>query len=586
MTAEAISPFLRETLLFLALAGVLIPLLQRLRVSQVLGFLAVGVMVGPFGLALWIDRWPWLAWLTFPNGAGVAALAELGVVFLMFLIGLELSVPRVWALRKWVFGAGLAQVLLSAAAIGGLAAAFGNRPAVAAVLGLVLALSSTAVVMQLLSEQRALGTPVGQAAFSVLMLQDLAVVPLLILVDVVGSGSDDAVGVVLAGAALKSVVAVGLIFGVGRLLLRPLFRSFARRHQPEVFVALTLLTALSIGGVTAAAGLSMALGAFLAGLLLGETEYRHEVAVTIEPFKGLLMGLFFMSVGMGVDLRQVAQNPLWIALSVAGLFALKGLVAAGVFRVAGLRTGPAVEAGLLLGEGGEFAFVVIGHALAIGLLAPPVAQFMMLVVTGSLFATPLVARAAAGLGQRLQRGPAEPDENFEMDGGLQDHVVIAGCGRVGQLLAGVLARQGIPFVAIEHDAHAVARLRAQGLPVTYGNASRPELLRKLHAGQARAVVMTMDQPSAAMHAVRAIRAEYPELPVLARSRDEGHAADLREAGASVVVPETLEGALQLSGAVLAALGLPAAEAAEALAQERAQRGEVKRAKPPAAARGR
>ncbi|MEW6704355.1 MAG: cation:proton antiporter [Pseudomonadota bacterium] len=570
VAAEALSPFLRETLLFLTLAGVLIPLLQRLRVNQVLGFLAVGVAAGPFGLALWADRAPWLAWFTFSNVEGVAALAELGVIFLMFLIGLELSVPRVLALKRWVFGAGLAQVLLSAAAIGGIALAFGNRPGVALVLGLVLALSSTAVVMQLLSEQRALATPVGQASFSVLMLQDLAVVPLLILVDVVASKADHAVGATLAAVALKSVVAVSLIFVAGRWLLRPLFRSFARRRQPEVFVALTLLTTLSIGGATAAAGLSMALGAFLAGLLLGETEYRHEVGVTIEPFKGLLMGLFFMSVGMGVDLRQIAANPGWIVLSVAGLFLIKGLIASAVFRVAGLGWPQAVEAGLLLGEGGEFAFVVIGHALAAGLLAPPVAQFMMLVVTGSLFATPALARLGATLGARLKPVP-EAAEGASDLGALQGHVIVAGCGRVGQLLAGVLQRQGVPFVAIEHDAHLVDRLRRQGLPVVYGNAARPDLLRRLHADQARAVVMTMDQPSAAMQAVHAARREYPALPVLARSRDEEHAAQLRQAGASEVVPETLEGALQLSGAVLAGLGVPAAEAAAALQDERERR---------------
>ncbi len=318
MTEQHGLPFLREALVFLVFAGVLIPLLQRLRINQVLGFLVVGVLVGPHGLGQWATQWPWLATVTFSNASGVSQLAELGVLFLMFMIGLELSTQRLWALRRWVFATGGAQVVLSAAAIGGLALAFGNAWQPALVLGMVLALSSTAVVVQLLAQRQALATPMGQAVFSVLMLQDLAVVPLLILIDLLGSGSGDHIGSILGLTVLKSVGAVLLIFVVGRRLIQPVFRAFASRHQPEVFVALTLLTTMGIAGLTEAAGLSMALGALLAGLLLAETEYRHEVEVTIEPFKGLLMGLFFMSVGMGLDLRAVASDPLWVPLSVIG----------------------------------------------------------------------------------------------------------------------------------------------------------------------------------------------------------------------------------------------------------------------------
>ena len=367
-------PFLRETLLFLTLAGVLIPLLQRLKVNQVLGFLGVGLVVGPYGLGLWVDTWPWLAQFTFPQGSGVTALAEMGVLFLMFMIGLE------WAMRRWVFGAGALQVVLSSGVICALAMAFGNSWQASLVLGMVLSLSSTAVIVQLLSQREALATPMGQSVFAVLMFQDLAVVPVLILIDLLGRGSSPDMWSVTGLTLLKSVVAVVLIFLVGRKIIRPLFRNFARQRQSDVFMALTLLATLSIAGLTAAAGLSMALGALLAGLLLAETEYRHEVEVTIEPFKGLLMGLFFMTVGMGIDAREILANPLWVPLSVIGLILIKAVVVTGIFRIGGLSWGRSVESGLLLGQGGEFAFIVVGVAAASKLLSPEMAQFVLLVV--------------------------------------------------------------------------------------------------------------------------------------------------------------------------------------------------------------
>ena len=392
MDHSASMPFLRETLLFLTLVGILIPLLQRFRINQILGFLAVGVLVGPNGIGLWVDRWPWLENLTFSRLQGVQSLADLGVIFLMFLIGLELSAQRLMSMRRWVFLGGSAQVLLSALIIGSLAWVFGNGPSVAVVLGLVLSLSSTAVVLQLLAQQRSLAQPLGQAVFAILMLQDLAVVPLLILIDILGRASSSGLATTLSLTLLKSAVVVTLIFVVGRRVIEPVFRLFARQHQPEVFMALTLLVALSTAGATAAAGLSMALGAFMAGLLVAETQYRHEVEVTIEPFKGLLMGLFFMSVGMGIDVREVVTHQYWIAASVVGLVLIKTIVTGGVLRVGGLSWGRALEGGLLLAQGGEFAFIVVGVATTLGLLQPDLAQFLLLVVSLSLMVTPLAAR--------------------------------------------------------------------------------------------------------------------------------------------------------------------------------------------------
>lgn len=556
MNHLALFPYLRETLFFLALVGILIPLLQRLRVNQVVGFLIAGMLVGPQGLA-----------------REVQTLAELGVIFLMFLIGLELSVPRMWAMRRWVFLGGLTQVVLSALLIAGLVRLLDQSLATALLLGAVLSLSSTAVVVQLLSQQRALAKPLGQAAFAILMLQDIAVIPLMIFVDMFSSQPTGNLVFAMSLAALKSVAVVVLIFLVGRTVIRPLFRLFAQQRQPEVFMALTLLIALSTAGATAVAGLSLALGAFLAGLLLAETEYRHEVEVMIEPFKGLFMGLFFMSVGMLIDLETALREPLGIALCVIGLLLSKTLVAAAVLRIGRLSWGKSLEGGTLLAQGGEFAFIILGTAAVTQLMPNTTTQFVLVVVSISLMVTPLFAKLGAYLGAKIddvhtQRVHAH---EFHQTSSLKDHIIIAGQGRIGQLLADVLYQQGVDYVALEHDAVVVAKLVEKKRPVFFGNASRTDLLHKLNAAQAAAFIVTMDQPASAMHAVRAARRAYPSLPIYARSRDEQHACELLLAGATAVVPETLEAGLQLSSFALQAGGLGESQVAAAVQAERASR---------------
>jgi CPA2 family monovalent cation:H+ antiporter-2 len=551
-------PFLREILLFLTLAGILIPTLQRLRINQVLGFLAVGALLGPFGLGRMAAEIPWVGWLTFPNNEDVAMLAELGVLFLMFMIGLELSAARLWAMRRWVFGTGSAQVVLCSALLGGAVwLLLGQRPEAALVLGLVLSLSSTAVVMQLLSERNATGTRLGQAAFAVLMLQDLAVVPILILIGALGKGSGDGVALVALGAMAKAALAIALIYLVGGRVVHPLFRAFARHRQPDVFMALILLSTFGIAGLSFMAGLSMALGALIAGLLLAETEFKHEVELMVEPFKGLLMGLFFMTVGMGMDVQQVNHAPLWLAAAVALLVLLKTAVIAPLLRLSGLPWGRAVEGGLLLGQGGEFAFIVIGYAVASKLLDAALGGRVMLAVGLSLFITPLLAKLGRAIGDRFesQARNQEAQANEAALESARGRIIIAGFGRVGQQLAKLLTEQNIPWVAFENDAKLVSKLHADGVPVYFGNAARPELLRRVHAQDAPAIVLTMDHPSSALQAVRGIRREFPHVRLYARSRDEKHARALKLAGASVVVPETLEASLQLSAFVLEAMGL-------------------------------
>lgn len=552
-------PFLREILLFLILAGILIPLLQRLRINQVLGFLAVGALLGPFGLGLLAGDVPWLAALTFPAGPGVSMLAEIGVLFLMFMIGLELSAARLWSIRRWVFGAGTAQVLASAALLGGALWLAGQPAQTAAILGLVLSLSSTAIVMQLMSQQQSTGTPLGQAAFAILMLQDLAVVPILVLIGALGKGAGggDSVALLSIVALAKAAGAIALIWLAGARVVHPLFRAFARQRQPDVFMALILLSTFGIAALSAAAGLSMALGALIAGLLLAETEFKHEVELMVEPFKGLLMGLFFMTVGMTIDTRQIVEHPLWLAAFVAGLVLLKAVVVAVLLKIGGLSWGRACEGGLLLGQGGEFAFIVIGYAIGTRVLDPALGARVMLAVGLSLFITPLLARLGRAIGERSDSIAREQEAHSDEQRlpAVRGQVIVAGFGRVGQQLGKLLAAQGIPFVAFENDARLVAQLRADGLPVWFGNAARPELLRRVHAGDAPAIVLTMDQPAAALQAVRGIRREFPDVQLFVRSRDERHARILRQAGASVVVPETLEASLQLSSFVLEAMGI-------------------------------
>lgn len=561
---------LQEFLLFLAVSGVMIPLLQHWRISQVLGFLAAGTLIGPYGLGAWVTEFPWLEYLTISNRDGASVLGEMGVIFLLFVIGLELPADRLWSMRRWVIGAGSLQILLCAAVIGGLAAAFGNRWETSAVLGLSLSLSSTAVVMQLLAERREIAAPIGRASFSILLMQDLAVVPLLILVGVMGVSGGASFLAVFAGAIVKALVAITLIYLLGRRVVGPFFRRAAVNRQPDTFMAAILLATLGTAALTYVAGLSMALGAFLAGLLLAETEYRHEVRISIEPFKGLLIGLFFMSVGMAIDLTALARDPFWILASVVGLFAIKAGVVTALTRAFGLSWGVAVEAGLLLGQGGEFGFIVVGIAITQGLLEPAVGQFMMLVVGFSMLATPLMARVGLGLGRRLDARlrPAEAELPASAIPELEGHVIIAGFGRVGQLLGQVLDGQNVPYVAIDSDAREIARQRDQGLPVYYGDASHPEFLRHAGAGRAQVVVVTMDRVGAALTTVTAMRRHFDAVPVVARARDEAHARALRQAGATLVVPETLEAGLQLAGHVLEQMGVPPDSCSVMLQQER------------------
>jgi len=554
MEAHGHIPHLREILIFLIAAGVAVPLLQR-RISPVLGYLLLGGLIGPFGLGLLAGEYPLVGKLVITELDGVRALAELGVVFLLFTIGLELSFARLWGMRRLVFGLGSAQILVTGTFIGLVAFAWGNSPAAAAVLGACLALSSTAIVTQLLVEGRRLATPAGRAAFSVLLMQDLAVVPILFSVSVVGTAAAGNLAAGFGTALAEAGLTIVLIYAAGRLLLRPLLRFVARTGSREAFMAIILLIAVGTAAVTALAGLSMALGAFLAGLLIAETEYRHQVQIDIEPFKGLMLGLFFMSVGMGIDWRVVGQQPFWIAASVLGLFALKSLINTGLCLAWKLPRHQAIEVGLLLGQAGEFAFVVVGLAMALGLMPAPTGQFMLIVAGMTMLLTPPVAIAARRLAEGIERRVASDRDGPLAPSDLEGHIVLAGFGRVGRTIASVLDAERIPYLALDSDPAIAAEARASGAAVRFGDASRLEVLRAAGVEHAAALVLTIAGEGEATERLAArMREASPQVPIYARARDSDHAERLLRAGVTAAIPETVEGSLQLAGRVLSGYG--------------------------------
>ena len=561
---------LQEAVVFLAAAVLAIPIAKRFNTSPILGDLLVGLAVGPHGLARLVEQHEWLRHVLITDVAGVRALAELGIVFLLFLIGVELSLERLWGMRRIVFGMGTAQIVLTGIIIGAIAWSFGNSVEASVVLGSCLALSSTAIVMQLLTEQGRFGTAVGRGSFAVLLAQDIAVVPMLFVVASLGARTDGSLVATLGLAIAQAVIAVLLILGIGRLVVRPIFRHVSSLHSPELFMATTLLIIIATAAATHAAGLSAALGAFLAGLLFADTEFRHEIEVNIEPFKGLLLGLFFMSVGMVIDLAEVLAEPLWIVLSIVGLFTIKSLLTAGLARLFGFSRGQAVEMGLLLGQGGEFAFVVLALATTLAIVPEPTAQFILIVVGATMFLTPLMARFARNAGAAIEmRGDRSAAGVMDIAPDLKDHVIIVGYGRTGRLLAALLDRQHIAHVALDLDAAHVSGMRAKGAPVYLGDASRAAMLEKVRLPSAAALVVSADDAAAAERVLVAARQLSRDLPILVRAHDSTHAASLLAQGATQVVPEVLEAGLQLGQLMLEHVGLPTEAAREVIDAERA-----------------
>lgn len=545
----------KDIVLFLATAGIVVPLFRRWRISPILGFLGAGVLLGPYGLGRLSADVRWLSVLTIDNPQEVSQLAEFGVVFLLFMIGLELSWQRLRSLRRYVFGLGALQVLAGAAALSVLAMLAGQPLVAAVTLGSALALSSTAIVMPILAEQKRQHAPAGRATFSVLLFQDLAVAPILVTLAFLGPQAGGEVAPSLLLAFLPALAGVAALVLFGRLLLRPMLRSVARAKSEELFVAACLLVVIGAGLVSALAGFSMALGAFIAGLLLAETEYRHEVEVTIEPFKGLLLGLFFVSVGIGLNVPLILERPVVVVAAAAGLIAVKGVVVLGLGRLVGLSGRQAAEAALLLAGAGEFAFVILGEAMGKGIVGRAAGETALVAATLSMFAIP----ALSALGRRIGgRKPGAPQLAIEPEtrGPEGPRVLVAGYGRVGRLVGEMLTRHEISWVAADQDARLVDHGRRDGHALYFGDVARAEFLVRCGLAGAQALVVTMDDPEGAENIVGVARELRPDLTIVCRARDARHAQRLYDLGATDAVPETIEASLQLSEAVLVDVGVP------------------------------
>ena len=546
----------KDLVLFLATAGIVAPLFKRLKLNPILGFLLAGVILGPFGLGSLVHVLPWLDYVTVDNPQEIAQLAEFGVVFLLFMIGLELSWERLRLMRKLVFGLGALQMIGCSLALGGIAMAFGQQPVAALAIGAALTLSSTAIAVPVLVERKRLHAEGGRATFSVLLFQDLAVAPILITLAILGRG-DGTFGLRDLVALGPAVIGLGIIVLFGRLALRPMMRSVAKAKSEEMFMAACLLVIIGAGLVASLSGLSMALGAFVAGILLAETEYRHEVEVKIEPFKGLLLSLFFVSLGIRLDLSLLVASPVFVLAVALGLIAVKGVMILGMGRLFGLSTRASIEAALTLAAGGEFAFVILDNAMAASVVSDQIGQAVLVAATLTMFLIPVLS----GIGGRLaKRAPAPVSEAPDLVG-LQSEepagrVLVVGYGRVGRLVGDMLDRHDLPWIAIDRDPSFVQQGRRAGHRVYYGDASRVELLERCGLDHARAVVVTMDSPEAAEAVVATARGHRPDLTIVARARDARHAARLYELGATDAVPETIEASLQLSEAVLVDIGVP------------------------------
>ncbi|WP_119391265.1 cation:proton antiporter domain-containing protein [Taklimakanibacter lacteus] len=544
----------KEALIFLGTAGVVIPIFRQLGISSILGFLIVGALVGPNMLGALAPDHPWLANFVFTESGQFAQLAELGVVFLLFLIGIELSFERLITMRRLVFGLGGLQMLVTATVLTLVGLWLGLDAPAALVVGAALSLSSTAIVVQLLSDAKRLGTQTGRASFAVLLFQDLAVIPILLLINVLSANEAGFSFADILTAIAQALIAISVIVVIGRFLLRPLLRLVAATRSGDLFMATTLLIAVGAGYAASLAGLSMALGGFLAGLLLAETEFRREIEAIIEPFKGLLLGAFFLLVGMGIDLRQIASFPAAFILSAFALIAVKALLfwlAAAPFAIG---KDARIEAALLLGPGGEFAFIAMAAAVAAGVVNQIVSDAVLVTVSLTMAALPLLDYLSRPLSRKiLKAAVAMPMETPPPDS--EAKVIIAGFGRVGRLIGQMLEEHGIAYIAVDTDPAVVAAERKAGKPIYYGDAARPEFLRACNLDHIRVIAVTMDQPRKVEDVTVAARAERADIQIIARARDDRHAVKLYGLGVTEAVPETIEASLQLGESVLVGAGL-------------------------------
>lgn len=547
-STDLYSPVMSDALVILGAAGIVIPVFNRFRITPVIGFILVGLLVGPYGLGRHVFDFPWLSYITITDPDGLDVFAEFGIILLLFSIGLELSFGRLWDMRRMVFGLGSLELIVTGAAMTFILAAVGQAFSGALALGLALALSSTALVLKITDTT----TPVGKAALAMLLFEDIALVPIIFLLgalgpNVGGGGMDNLLSTLLWGTV---TIVTLLVFG--RYLLPPLFAQAARTKSPELFLAASLLVVILASLATAAAGLSPIVGALVAGLLIAETDYHTEVEQIIEPFKGLALGVFLITIGMSIDLQVVWENLGSILVATVGVILLKAVVTGLLLRMMGARRGTSMETGILMSSPSETTLIVLGAAGTAQLIQPGTAQFWQIVTALGLTITPLLSLAGKIMARRVDRVevalPPDPEDG-------KPRTVIVGFGRVGRMVADMLTRHDRTYVAVESDADAVGEGRRQGYSVTFGDARRGDAMLRLGAAHAAAVILTMDEPVTAQRIVRKLRLQFPDLPIIARARDAEHAAQLYRAGATHAVPETLESSLQLSEAALVETGV-------------------------------
>lgn len=549
MALEYHSEGFSQALVILGAAGVVIPTFARFRITPVIGFILVGMLVGPFGLGALVGDYGWLSWVTISDRHSIEPFAELGIVLLLFSIGLELSFGRLWAMRKPLLGFGSSELLGSALIIAAALWLFGETPGASVGLGLALALSSTALVLPIAGTSSA----VGRLALAMLLFEDLALVPIIFLLGAMGPTAGGLGG--LAAVMSLGVIVVGVMLLLGPWLIPPLFAQAARTKSPELFLSASLLIVILASLATSVVGLSPIVGALVAGLLIAETKYRGEVESVTAPFRGLALGVFLITVGMSVDLGMVIKNLIALAAGVVGVVFVKSVVTTALLRLGRVGRGVATETGVLMAAPSETTLIVLAAAAKAQLIAPDAAAFWQVVTAIGLTITPLLARIGHSVARRIEW---RHDVKTDLEPILpvtEPLTILIGFGRVGRLVADMLDAHHRPYVALEADVDLVTIARREGKPVKFGDAARAATLARLDLEGASAVVLTMDDPVQAVRLTRTLRKRFPALTIVARARDTDHAAELYRAGASDAVPETLESSLQLSEAVLIDLGV-------------------------------
>lgn len=522
MKESLLTDFFWNAGLFLALSALIIPLLRYLKVPIALGYLLAGIVLGPFALGALGGEYPFLEAVSLKDTEHVKVLAELGIVLLLFVIGLEMTPRRLWQMRHLVFGLGSAQVLLTSIVVGLFAYFWGNTIQVSVLLGLGLALSSTAIVIQWLHEKKLFVTDVGRVGFSILLLQDLAVIPILLLLTILSADMGDNVVGFVSVSLTKMVITSLAIYIIGKVTLKPIF-LFANKHGgSEVFMALSLLVIIVSASVADAAGLSMALGAFIAGLLLADTEYRHEISSLVTPFKSMLIGIFFLSFGMSINLSFIAEKPLWLFASTLGLMAIKAVIIFSLCKLWKQTTAVSAESALLLSQAGEFGLLVVGGALSVGLMEQDVGQFMMLTVGLTILLAPIMAPVARKLGQVIER-QSHGDQPYHVNQieEITEQIVIFGYGRVGQDIGNFLCQEGYKILGFDKNLDHVNQARVKAAPIYLGDASRLSTLRAANLDKAICVVITLDDAQATHMIINGVRKINASVPIVVRA----HSAD-------------------------------------------------------------